>query len=1149
MEWNPPLSQPGMQAYTSALAVSGSRVYASGSFADQNGVRMEESVQAFDVATGQPIAGWNLRTGRSVSTLAVAGNSLFVGGDFALFGGEARKGLAAVDALTGRPSPWNPVVDGIVMTMAVGKEKVYIGGHFTAAGGARRLGLAAIDRVTGAATGWQADANQNGNVNALALVGETIFAGGSFGSIGEQSRSNLAVLDAETGKVLDWGPQADGSVYALAVSGSTVYAGGMFTSVGGQHRSNVAAFDMITRRVTAWNPEADAPVRALAHAGNSVYAGGDFAIIGGQRRHRIAALDRVTGRATAWYPDDSTASSQAYVTALAVSGNTLYAGGYFATMGGANRSNLAALDRVTGRAMPLNADFTYCSPTMLSVQDDMLYAAGRDCIAVDNKPVAGLAALRTGTFTPNYLTGNIFEDGNGNCTRDDGEGAVTNALVIAQPGSIFASTDSLGNYILALDTGSYTISQMISHDKENFIRQICPVNPVSHTVQFTGLGTTVSEKNFANQVDRRPILSISVSSSRRRRCFTGITTVGYCNSGFGAAANVKVHVKLPPHVVPVSASVRYILDKDKNLVFEVNTLAAGACGIIQLTDSVVCNDPDIRGLTQCTRAWITPANSRTPGPEWDGSDITLKARCGNNGRVRLGIYNTGTGPMTDSTDYRVYLDAQLAFTRNFKLAKGDSLILQIPANGRTVRLEADQRAGHPTKQSTNVTLEACGTNAQGWVSLGFVAQLPGDDQELETAEQCLPIIDSFDPNDKAVSPAGVTERHYTPTRSRLDYVLRFQNTGTDVAYKVVVVDTLSADLDVSTLQLGAVSHPYKMQVSGKGRPVLTFTFNNIMLPDSNANELKSHGYIQFSIKPRQDLPEKTRIENYADIFFDYNEPVRTNTTFNTLYDLPLVPAENLKLDGSVVCTTTNTTVRAGTNRTVCFQDTVVLAAQSAQGGGRWQGVGGTATIADPKNPASGVTGLAYGENVFQWRVAVNTCGTDSLAARVTITRLRHPDPPSITGRGTDSLACSTFARSYEWYLEGNPLGLHSQVIRVSQPGRYTVRVTGEVGCRSEPSTAFAWLPTGTEPGLDLGIQVYPNPTTGDFVVVLPPALGQAVQLTLSDAMGRALAVRTLRPGTGGERSIRFDVATEPKGMYLLKLQTDRGVAVRKVCKQ
>jgi hypothetical protein len=234
---------------------------------------------------------------------------------------------------------------------------------------------------------------------------------------------------------------------------------------------------------------------------------------------------------------------------------------------------------------------------------------------------------------------------------------------------------------------------------------------------------------------------------------------------------------------------------------------------------------------------------------------------------------------------------------------------------------------------------------------------------------------------------------------------------------------------------------------------------------------------------------------------------------------------------------------------VCAQDTVVLAARAAPGGGRWQRVGGTATVTDPQNPASGVTGLAYGENGFEWRVAANTCGTDSLAGRVTITRRQRPAPPFITGRGADSLACSTTAGSYEWYLEGNPLGLHSQVIRASQPGRYTVRVTGEAGCHSEPSAAFAWLPTGSEPGLASGVRVYPNPTTGGFVVVLPPDLRQAVQLTLSDALGRVVAVRTLRPGTGNQRAIRFDLATEPKGVYLLKLQTDRGVVVRKVCRQ
>jgi uncharacterized repeat protein (TIGR01451 family) len=363
-----------------------------------------------------------------------------------------------------------------------------------------------------------------------------------------------------------------------------------------------------------------------------------------------------------------------------------------------------------------------------------------------------------------------------------------------------------------------------------------------------------------------------------------------------------------------------VVDQDGNFVFDVGTLLPDDCGVIHLTDSVVCNDPGIRNLTQCTKAWITSgSNCAAPSASWDRSEIALKARCLTNGVVRLALYNTGTGNMADSTAFRILLDARLALERNFKLAAGDSLILRVPANGRTVRLEADQRPGHPTKQSTNVTLEACGTNAGGGVSLGFVAQLPCDDAEPEVAEECLPITDSYDPNDKLVLPTGVTAEHYTASGAALSYTVRFQNTGNDYAYKVVVVDTLAAELDLRTLQMGAVSHPYTFTVSGKGRPVLTWTFKDINLPDSARDQAGSNGAIQFSIKPLAGLPEKTRIENFADIFFDYNPPVRTNTVFNRIYDVPPVVATPDRLEATAVVATpviTGFTPAAGTAGTV-----------------------------------------------------------------------------------------------------------------------------------------------------------------------------------------------------------------------------------------
>src|SRR5690606_19417277 len=114
------------------------------------------------------------------------------------------------------------------------------------------------------------------------------------------------------------------------------------------------------------------------------------------------------------------------------------------------------------------------------------------------------------------------------------------------------------------------------------------------------------------------------------------------------------------------------------------------------------------------------------------------------------------------------------------------------------------------------------------------------------------------------------------------YLIRFQNTGNDTAFTVVVRDTLDANLDVTTLNLLGYSHPMEFKVSDQG--MLTFTFNNILLPDSNINEPASHGYIEYNIQSKKDLDFGTEIKNTAYIYFDFNPPIITNTTLNTIYD-------------------------------------------------------------------------------------------------------------------------------------------------------------------------------------------------------------------------------------------------------------------------
>jgi hypothetical protein len=134
----------------------------------------------------------------------------------------------------------------------------------------------------------------------------------------------------------------------------------------------------------------------------------------------------------------------------------------------------------------------------------------------------------------------------------------------------------------------------------------------------------------------------------------------------------------------------------------------------------------------------------------------------------------------------------------------------------------------------------------------------------------LMVTGSFDPNDKTVLPEGKIP-FFT---KELDYLIRFQNTGNDTAFKVVVVDTLPPNLDILSVKNIVASHPFSVSVM---KNILTFTFSNILLPDSFVNERASHGFIRFKVMPKKALKVGESIANKAAIYFDFNKPIITNT--------------------------------------------------------------------------------------------------------------------------------------------------------------------------------------------------------------------------------------------------------------------------------
>lgn len=140
---------------------------------------------------------------------------------------------------------------------------------------------------------------------------------------------------------------------------------------------------------------------------------------------------------------------------------------------------------------------------------------------------------------------------------------------------------------------------------------------------------------------------------------------------------------------------------------------------------------------------------------------------------------------------------------------------------------------------------------------------------------------SYDPNDKAVSPTGTGPfGAISLNDSILEYTIRFENVGNDTAFTVLVKDTISEFLNLTTLRVINESHPWEMDIYDDR--TIVWTFKDIMLPDSGRDPIHSKGFIKYQIKTSSDLPLGTQIKNTASIYFDYNAAVVTNTVVNTI---------------------------------------------------------------------------------------------------------------------------------------------------------------------------------------------------------------------------------------------------------------------------
>lgn len=149
------------------------------------------------------------------------------------------------------------------------------------------------------------------------------------------------------------------------------------------------------------------------------------------------------------------------------------------------------------------------------------------------------------------------------------------------------------------------------------------------------------------------------------------------------------------------------------------------------------------------------------------------------------------------------------------------------------------------------------------------------------------VTGSYDPNDKSVSPSGIGNNgNIEVSEDKFTYLIRFQNTGNGPAVNIFITDTLSSLLDPTSIVMLNASHDYSIDILPGN--IIRWHFANIMLPDSTSDEPNSHGHVQFTINTVNTPQIGQFIENTANIYFDFNEPVITNTTLNTYADFSSV---------------------------------------------------------------------------------------------------------------------------------------------------------------------------------------------------------------------------------------------------------------------
>ena len=502
-------------------------------------------------------------------------------------------------------------------------------------------------------------------------------------------------------------------------------------------------------------------------------------------------------------------------------------------------------------------------------------------------PVRGIPLCQN--FLNGTVKGIVRQDRNNDCLADLSEPGLPSISLIFTDGNndYYTLTKEDGSFELDLPMGVFNLKLKDRNDLRQFCQNTGQIN-------FTTPGQIIELKETAKDLILCSELWVHLTTPKMRLCSDIEFSVDYENLGTVDAQNAYVDVQLDPQLTFIKADLAGTLTSANTYRFLLNTVPANKKGHFKIVARTNC-DPQYIGRTLCSQAVIYPRNPCKIHPAYSGAELQIVPRCENDSVV-FNIKNIGTGDMKAELSFTtVEDDVMPGYSGKINLLQNQSQEIRLPAFGKTKRIVFDTIPYHPYRVRPTAALEGCGLLPNGDFSKGFINNFSLGDEAPQVSDFCAEIKSSFDPNDKIASPEGMSGEHFIRSDNRLNYTIRFQNTGNDTAFSVVILDKMDPLLDLGSLQIEASSHPVDWLIQSDR--TLKFIFRPISLPDSSSNFSESQGFISYSIVPNTSVKRNQIIRNYSEILFDFNPPVRTNTYIHTIGEYTFTATnDNIKSD-------------------------------------------------------------------------------------------------------------------------------------------------------------------------------------------------------------------------------------------------------------